>query len=421
MLALRVASPGSLGPLALALVSLALGAASGCALPKREPVRVESMETLNELPDFKGVRALGGYPDKMFEQRFAASVATLAERQGADGPAKDYDVLVLSAGGANGAFGAGVLAGWTASGTRPDFELVTGVSTGALIAPFAFAGSAFDERLGKLFRGSSASDVMKSKGLLRSMLWDESLMDNAPLRAQIEWGVDAELMAAVAARARAGGRCLVGTTDLDRGQFVIWDLGEIASIGTPAALELMRKVMLASASVPVVYPPVLFELESGDEMHVDGAMCQSLFLPQAVADPHEAAREAGLSWGDFDATVYVINNGCLRASPKTIQRKTLDVASRAILVMGYSSLADEVFHVFMVSRLFGAKFRFMTIRDGREVLLDDFKSEDTERLYKLGLQQLGAGPHWSHVPPGYVVNEGLLRMTTSCTSLEETD
>ncbi len=206
-------------------------------------------ETLEPLVGFESVRAVAGYPSVEFQREFDVSMATFARRPVPLDGKRDFDILVLSSGGVNGSFGAGALTAWTELGERPDFELVTGVSIGAILAPFAFAGPDFDDRLVELFRYVERDDVMEEKTLLTAMIWDESVMSSEPLCERIELGVDEALMEAMAARHRAGARCYVGTTNLDRGQFVVWDLGAIA-VHESEQVEIERFIQIIHRPQP---------------------------------------------------------------------------------------------------------------------------------------------------------------------------
>ncbi|MBC8451283.1 MAG: patatin-like phospholipase family protein [Planctomycetes bacterium] len=237
-------------PWALALgLGLAGIALTGCGLPKRPDLLMPGFETLEPLVGFESVRAVAGYPSVEFQREFDVSMATFARRPVPLDGKRDFDILVLSSGGVNGSFGAGALTAWTELGERPDFELVTGVSIGAILAPFAFAGPDFDDRLVELFRYVERDDVMEEKTLLTAMIWDESVMSSEPLCERIELGVDEALMEAMAARHRAGARCYVGTTNLDRGQFVVWDLGAIA-VHESEQVEIERFIQIIHRPQP---------------------------------------------------------------------------------------------------------------------------------------------------------------------------
>ncbi len=399
---------------------LALFALAACGWPARAAYILEPRGRVVPIEGFEDVRAVDGYRSAAFQRSFdevALRAAARAKDRDADSGKPQVNMLVLSSGGVNGAFGAGILTEWTQRGDRPEFDLVTGVSVGSLIAPFAFAGPEFDGRIEQLFRRIDPTDLHREKGLITSVMWDESLMDNRRLRGSIERGVDQELIEAVADRHETGGRCYVGTTNLDMGEFVIWDIGAIATRRNEAAVELIRKVLTASASIPVVYPPVRFEHGQRDELHVDGAVMRPLFLPESVYDCHVSATNAGIDWHDFDVTTYVIHNGSLRSRPVHVQRDTLGIATRTVTMMSYTMVADHVLHLFMLTRVWNANFRFLTMPDGLELDISEFTANDTERLYLLGQGMIREEHPWQDRPPGYVANNQLRNLDVNGNAL----
>ncbi|MCA8947993.1 MAG: patatin-like phospholipase family protein [Planctomycetes bacterium] len=405
--------------LAIVLILAASGAAA-CGWPMRAAFLLEPRGQVVPIEGFEDVRAVDGYPSAAFQKSFDEVAEKAAERVARHDPAEGkprVNMLVLSSGGVNGAFGAGILTEWTVRGDRPDFDIVTGVSVGALMAPFAYAGPAFDARVEGLFRRLDPSDLHHEKGVLASVMWDESLMDNRSLRQRIASGIDLPLVEAMAARHEAGARCYVGSTNLDMGEFVVWDLGAIATRRSEAAVELIRKVLTASASIPVVYPPVRFDHGDRGELHVDGAVMRSLFLPELLYDCHAAAAKAGIDWQDFDVTAYVIHNGSLRSRPDEVQRDTLGIATRTVTMMSYTMVADHVLHLFMLTRVWGANFRFLTMPDGLELDINSFTADDTERLYLLGQGMIREQEPWQDRPPGYVANDEIRALAVRGSSL----
>ena len=169
--------------------------------------------------------------------------------------------LALSGGGQDGAFGAGILCGWTEAGTRPQFKLVTGISTGALMAPFAFLGPAYDHVLKEAYTTISDKDVYKAHkplAILLSLVNIKplpALTENKPMEELVARLVDDKVLAEVAREHRKGRRLLIGTTQMDAQRLVIWNMGAIANSGNPQALALFRKIMVASASIPAFFPP----------------------------------------------------------------------------------------------------------------------------------------------------------------------
>jgi predicted acylesterase/phospholipase RssA len=213
-----------------------------------------------------------------------------------DAPLPEIQLLSVSGGGENGAFGAGLLCGWTEQGSRPAFELVTGVSTGALIAPFAYLGSAYDPPLRAVYTGLKPSEVLEQRGITAA-LFDDAMSDNHPLFVTISRFVN-EAMQADLAKAYASGRLLlIATTDLDAQQPVIWNVGAIAGSGHPRALDTIRRVMLASAAIPGAFPPTMFDVTldgvAYQEMHVDGGTFAQAFLYPASITRQRRVRMAG--------------------------------------------------------------------------------------------------------------------------------
>jgi hypothetical protein len=242
-------------------------------------------------------------------------------------------VLALSGGSDKGAYDAGLLNGWTKRGDRPSFDIVTGVSTGALIAPFAFLGPEEDATLTAIYTGISGRDVYKQR-VLRGVLGGESLLDSAPLADLIARYATPALIERVAAEHRRGRRLLVMTANLDAQRGVIWDMGAIASSGSPRRLGLFRQVLLASASIPAAFPPVRIEVTANgrifEEMHVDGGTVAGFFvLPRSVmaTTPPDAPSHGG---------IYVIYNGRFRPEFKVVSPRTFSIASRAL----YTVLAE---------------------------------------------------------------------------------
>lgn len=235
------------------------------------------------------------------------------------------DILAISGGGVGGAFGAGALVGLTRNGSRPQFELVTGVSTGALIAPFAFLGPAWDKRLTEAAMTAGNGSLLQWRG---GIIYDPAVYSGEPLAKFVDRFVTSELVSAVAAEAAKGRMLLVATTDLDKEESVIWDLGAIASHGGEEARALFRDVLTASASIPGVFPPVMIRVEEDgiayDEMHVDGGTIQSFFVAPEI-NRYLPVRIDGLA----GVNVYVIINGQIGVSPGTTPLSTIPILSRS--------------------------------------------------------------------------------------------
>lgn len=267
-------------PLVLLLTSSLL-ALLGCA-----PLAVRQPESARgETPN--AIRTLG------LDQRFSTlSSPYVARRLRALRPDQPVSILAISGGGADGAFGAGTLVGLTHSASRPQFSVVTGVGAGALIAPYAFLGSAWDEQLIEVFPSGRAQHLLPSRGI--GLLFGSSTYRGEQLRALVDRYVTDALVQAVAHEAATGRLLLVATTDVGTGESVIWDLGSIAMNGGPGARELFREVLVASASVPRMFPPVVIRVREQqvlfEEVHVDGTVTLPFFVPLGFVEP---PREAG--------------------------------------------------------------------------------------------------------------------------------
>ena len=242
----------------------------------------------------------------------------------------EFNVLAISGGGAGGAFGAGVLVGLSAAGRRPDFAIVTGVSTGALIAPFAFLGPAWDERLRDAYTGGHAAAALRIAGL--SPVLDAGLFRAGALERLIHPFVDDALVAAVAEQHRLGRRLLVATTDLDSQKPCIWDMGEIAARSGAQAVAMFREVLAASASLPGLFPPRRFTCEADgvayEEVHVDGGVAAPLFVM-----PETLIRWRKLGRRMHRGRIYVIVNAVLDPAPRTTSLSLPAILARSFDTM----------------------------------------------------------------------------------------
>ncbi|MFM9863427.1 MAG: patatin-like phospholipase family protein [Micropepsaceae bacterium] len=297
-------------------VSLAL---AGCVtLPRSDhPIEGSASAAPDGFPS--NVRTLG------ITWRFDAPPAEIVRRLRASSNDGSLDMLALSGGGASGAFGAGALVGLTRRNARPQFEIVTGVSAGALIAPFAFLGPQWDGQLSEAFRGEHTSNLMQSLGI--DALFSAALFAGEPLRDLVDRFVSDELIAEVALETAKGRLLLVATTDLDKKETVVWNMGAIAATGGEQARKLFRDVLVASASVPGIFPPVMIKVrdETGatyEEMHVDGGTTVPFFIAP------EAALVTDNQPGTRDANVFLIINSELSSAPSSTPVKTLPIVAR---------------------------------------------------------------------------------------------
>ena len=383
---------------------------AGCgSLPRNAvPVELSQVATVPNLPD---VRAWIRQPDATLARDLAASFGQESEADfppAADGSVR-YAHLALSGGGASGAFGAGFLNGWTRTGTRPVFKIVTGVSTGALMAPFAFLGPEYDEALREFYTTTRTRDIFILGSLLRRILVGEAIADNGPLVSLIERHVDSEFLRRVAEAHQRGRRLYIGTADLDASRFVVWNMGLIAASERPEAPDLFRKVMLASASIPIAFPPVFFEVEASgrryDEMHVDGGVGARVFLNGGVFDSTAFRDRGGLGMGHQD--IFVIHNGQLVPVPDPIRRSVPAIARRVIDASGRAAVLGDLIRIYGIAQRTDAGFHWVTIpNDVRVTSEEAFDPVAMKILYDVGYRLGATGDAWATSPLGVARDPG---------------
>ncbi|ASY58477.1 patatin-like phospholipase family protein [Sinorhizobium sp. CCBAU 05631] len=308
------------------------------------------------------------------------------------------DVLMISGGGSGGAFSVGVLAAWSSAQTRPQFDVVTGVSTGALIAPLAFLGSAYDDTLVHLYTSGVANDLARSKSL--GGLLGSSLLRSEPLKRMVERFITPAVLEQVAAEHRKGRRLFVLTTNLDTQRAVIWNMGAIAGSNRPDALKLFRNILVASASIPGVYPAVMIEAESGGrhfkEMHSDGGSAsQILMLPQILLTSGKSLVPAKRQSVNF----YVIVNNALMPEFATTPDKTLSVIARAYSIFVKSQTQSALTALYNYSKLTRARFHLASINVQLPYSMSDpFNTDYMRAVYNLGYAEFAAGTLWRDSP-----------------------
>jgi hypothetical protein len=385
----------------LLLAALVLPACSMARFPAPPAEQSEQMQVLG-IPNarFWIDRGSGGLLREV-QEAAAREAATLPPEQLLNRPPANY--LAISGGGDNGAFGAGLLVGWTASGQRPEFQVVTGVSAGALTAPFAFLGPAYDPQLREVFTAVAPPDILLFRRFAGALLFGDSLADTGPLFRLIERQVNEEMMQAIAREYRRGRLLLIGTTNLDLQRPVVWNIGAIAASGHPDAIGLFRKILLASASIPGAFPPVFTDVEIGgqryQEMHVDGGAASQMFLYPASLDISYSSLDGPIR---RERTAYLIRNARMDPDWATTTRHVFAISRRAIATSIYFSGLNDVVRIFMTTQRDGVRFRLAYI-DG-EFGKDRPEAFDTEymrALFDHGYQRARHGNPWSDAPPGF--------------------
>ena len=368
--------------LAALMLMLAL---SACGTVSREAFTAKDL----------GAVAPQGLADIRFSAADPAAGLRFAQDVHSHTAGRKVNVLAISGGGSNGAYGAGVLVGWTQAGNRPDFDIVTGVSTGALTAPFAFLGKDWDRRLTEAYTSEAADRILERRGL--DLFFTASIFRNNALRDLVAKYVDPPLLYAVAIEHAKGRRLMIATTNLDTEQAMIWDMGAIASRGDAAALQLFRNVLVASASIPGVFPPSFVEVEGPNrtlsEMHVDGSVTTPFFVaPETLLLSILPGQDQSGPGG-----VSVIVNGQIDGGFGFTKGDALSIVGRSWIAMNKAQMRTHLTANAAFVRRNGGVFRYTAIPDDAKGDFSglDFASEGRRALFKLGYDLGASGAAWT--------------------------
>jgi predicted patatin/cPLA2 family phospholipase len=393
--------------LSVTLISIFIGTIlnlSGCSLPVRQPAVPQAWSEKAEVVSLPGVRYVVQAEMPEFTrdamESFYREQAYLA-RQGRTGQLSAANFLALSGGGDNGAFGSGLLSGWTAAGNRPEFKGVTGISTGALIAPFAFLGPKYDAVLKDVYTQSAPKDILEMRSFLAVAL-EDAMADNAPLERLLKKYVTEDMLREIAQEYAKGRLLLIATTNLDANQAVIWNMGKIAASKDAKAVELFRKIMLASAAIPGTFPPVMIDVEANgqryQEMHVDGGATAQVFLYPpahklaAISKQHGVVRERRL---------YLIRNARLDPDWAEVERRTLNIAGRAINSLIQSQGVGDLYKIYAETQRDGIDFNLAYIpKSFNAPHKEEFDTDYMRKLYQTGYDLAVRGYQWEKIPPG---------------------
>lgn len=379
---------------------------SGCASARHAtPPDLLSSARVSGMQD---IRAFSGIPSDSFKKDFV-ELLKHEKKEGSflfeSNSKQNFYMLAISGGAANGAYGAGLLNGWSKAGTRPVFRIVTGISTGAVSAPMAFLGSKYDGKLKEFYTKYSTKDIARLRFPLIG-IFSNSFVSVRPLEHLIEYYFDAELLKQIAIEYKKGRRLYVGTANLDAQQLVIWDMGKIASIGDDKALKLFRKVILASASIPIAFPPVYLNAEANDktydEMHVDGSVIkQVFFLYDVLRGFDKAVKENNLDTSRIKYAIYVIRNGYVDPLYKEVPDRLSAIAERAVdTVMNAQSIGD-LYQLYVFTENSGGDFNLAYIPKTHVPKAKEFFDPvEMKELFDLGFNEGLEGYSWKKAPPG---------------------
>ena len=363
---------------------------SGCAMQSR-PAFTEKDQRAAEIAGISGVRFWGDGS---------------ADEFGSAGPMPKPPIrsgrviyLALSGGGSGGAFGAGILTGWTAAGTRPKFDVVSGVSTGALTAPFAFLGSSYDHVLVDLYTSGVAETLVERRPIIA--LLGAGLWNPAPLRRLVERYVTTDMLREIATEYSKGRRLFVVTTNLDAQRTVVWDMGAIAASGRERALELFRSVLLASASVPLMLPPVMIDATANgkrfQEMHSDGGAATQVFtapeslLASAHVDPPLKPAKIEL---------FIILNNAIDPEFSVVENSTFSVAGRAYSTLIKSHARATINATYGLTQRAGIRFNLAYLDEAVPYSMSDpFNTTYMRRLFAIGYEKALSSKAWKRTPP----------------------
>ena len=391
------------------LLLIVLGLTS-CASKTRTPLpeQYSGKAKIAGMPQVRDYAvAMTGYYQNDFEESLKQKISSMPEGHNIEDHV--FKILAISGGGANGAFGVGLINGWDASGTRPVFTLVTGISTGALIAPFVFLGGEYDTELGRLFTSVNSDDIFKQKsffGILSSLIGSsDALADSQPLADLLTEHLDEEMLGEIAKAHSEGRRLLIATTNLDARKLVVWNMGAIASSGHPKALELFRSVVLASASMPVAFPAVYLDVEAGgqtyDEMHVDGGLLVEVFFYGDILNIEEGLKKVGLK-NRPEAKLYIIRNNQINIQYEEVEVDVLAIAGRSLSSLTTSQGVGDLFRIYLITKREGIDFNLASIPpDFVPNAQEAFDPVEMKRLYDLGYSMALNGYPWEKLPPLY--------------------
>ena len=388
----------------LLIALLTPGLISGCATPSRISA-VPSEFTAQAQPSIPNARF---FPDRNDPQLIAEAVRSLEKERawlkagGHTGPLPPAVFLTISGGGGDGAFGAGLLSGWSETGKRPNFKLVTGISTGALIAPFAFLGPEYDPILYETYTQTTDRDIFKRRNLMAA-IFNDALADTAPMAKLVDRYITRTLLDAIAIEYAKGRLLMVGTTNLDSREPVYWNMGAIASSKDPAALDLFRKVTLASAAIPGAFPPVMIDVTVDgvrhQEMHVDGGTTRQVFMYPPTLNLGRTSKALGAT---RQRSVYIIRNARLDPDWASVDRRTLTIVNRAVSSLIQTQGFGDLNRMYLTATRDGVDYNLAFIpRDFTVKKTSEFDVNYMRPLFERGRALAIAGYPWSKYPPGY--------------------
>lgn len=358
-----------------------------------------NLEDIAFIPGMKEVRVFGDAPNKVFINDLEQSFKQESPNEYRKGGIKIYPVLLISGGGANGAYGAGILNGWSEIGTRPKFKVITGISTGALISPFAFLGKDYDSQLKEFYTTLSTKDVATQKGPFEILVSD-SFDSTHPLEKVLKKFYTKDMLKKIAQEHNKGRRLYVGTTNLDAQRLVVWNMGKIAQIGDDDALDLFHKVLLASSAIPIAFPPVFFDVEADgkkyDEMHVDGGTITQVFSLYGLLQGSQEKKKVD---------IYLIWNGFVNPKWNSVKNNLSSIAYRALDTLVNNQGLADIFRIYSLSKEMKHDFNIAYIPVDFDTKSNQmFDPLEMTKLFDLGYEKAMTATAWHQkIPPMFEV------------------
>lgn len=383
------------------LISSLVFSTAGCATISPRNVLPQADAGHIELDGFHDIRFWGDAPAKDIRAIMMAD-APRAEMQrvlDAERHQPVSNLLAISGGAEDGAFGAGLLVGWSDAGTRPMFDLVTGVSSGALIAPFAYLGGEHDAQLREIFTKYGRKDIFTYN--VPGLLEGSALVDDAPLARLIEKYVDTAFLQEIARERIKGRILLIGTTNLDTQRPVMWDMGRIAMSNRPDAIVLFRKILLASATLPGVFAPVRIQVRVGgqdyDELHVDGGVTRQVFIAPSSFSLASRDQKSGRP----KARLFVIRNGKIDPEWQSVNENVLSITQRSISTLIKNQGIGDLYRIYSITRRDGIDFNLASIpADFADTSGEPFDQKYMIALFDRGYDLASHSYSWMKAPPG---------------------
>ena len=377
--------------------------AAGCATIAPRNVLPQADAAQIELEGFHNIRFWGDASTREIQAIMMADASKTEGRlsSGVERHPPFSNLLAISGGAEDGAFGAGLLVGWSDAGTRPVFDLVTGVSSGALIAPFAFLGREHDGQLRDIFTKYERKDIFTYN--VHGLIEGSALADDRPLAKLIEKYVDEAFLQEVA-KARLNGRILlIGTTNLDTQRPVLWDMGRIALSRDRDALGLFRKILLASATLPGVFPPVRIQVRVGgqsyDELHVDGGVTRQVFIAPSIFS--FASHDPKPGRPATKPRLYVIRNGKIDPEWQSVSENVVSITQRSISTLIKNQGIGDLYRIYSITRRDGIDFNLASIPpDFSETSDEPFDQKYMIALFDRGYNLASHNYSWVKAPPG---------------------